>query len=130
MRPRCTQLLSTESMSPSSLSLSRRTFLGRSAAALGGVALIGGFPSILTGAPITKTLKIALVGCGGRGSGAANQALTADPNVELVALVDVVEDQVENALKNLQTKHPEKTKNVKKIVGLDGIDKLLKEDVD
>jgi myo-inositol 2-dehydrogenase / D-chiro-inositol 1-dehydrogenase len=117
-------------MSPSSLSLSRRTFLGRSAAAVGGVALIGGFPSILSGAPITKTLKIALVGCGGRGSGAANQALKADPNVELVALVDVVEDQVNNSLKNLQSQHPEKTKNVKKIVGLDGIDQLLKEDVD
>lgn len=112
------------------VSLTRRSFLGNSAAAFGGAALIGSFPNILRGAPVTKTLKIALVGCGGRGSGAANQALKADSNNELVAVVDVIEEQAENGLKNLQSQHPEKTKNVKKIVGLDGIDRLLTEDVD
>lgn len=117
-------------MLASSLSLTRRHFLGSSAAALGGVALVGGFPSILRGAPITKTLKIALVGCGGRGSGAANQALKADSNVELVAVADVIEDQARKSLENLKTQHAEKTKNTKVFVGLDSIDQLLKEDVD
>ena len=35
-----------------------------------------------------KKLKLAIVGCGGRGSGAAVQALTADDNVDLVAMAD------------------------------------------
>ena len=37
-----------------------------------------------------NTLKVGLVGCGGRGTGAAAQALTADPNTELVAMADAV----------------------------------------
>src|SRR5688572_31950378 len=116
-------------MPDSSHPLSRRHFLGTSAVAVGGAALIGGFPSILQGAPITKTLKIALVGCGGRGSGAANQALKADQNVELVALADIAEDVIDKSLENLRASHADKTKNTKKFIGLDAIDQVLKEDV-
>ncbi|MEM8712206.1 MAG: Gfo/Idh/MocA family oxidoreductase, partial [Planctomycetota bacterium] len=50
----------------------------------------------------TKILKVGLIGCGGRGSGAATNALRADPNVKLVALGDVFEDQLEKALTNLK----------------------------
>ncbi len=39
-----------------------------------------------------KKLKIALVGCGGRGTGAAIQALNADENVQLVAMADAFEE--------------------------------------
>jgi predicted dehydrogenase len=44
------------------------------------------------------TIRVGLVGCGGRGSGAAQQALAADPNTKLVALGDTFPDQVTNAL--------------------------------
>jgi predicted dehydrogenase len=107
-------------------SLPRRSFLGQSAA----LAVAASFPAIMRGEPNSKKLKIALVGCGGRGSGAANQALTADSNCELAYLADIAEDQADNALKNLTAKHPEKTKNAQKFIGLDAIDKVCASDAD
>jgi predicted dehydrogenase len=47
-------------------------------------------------------LKVGLVGCGGRGTGAAAQALTADSQVKLVAVGDVFAPQIENALGSLK----------------------------
>ncbi len=49
-----------------------------------------------------KRLKLALVGCGGRGSGAAVQALTADENVDLVAMADAFADRIESSLMGIQ----------------------------
>ena len=42
-------------------------------------------------------LRVGLIGCGGRGTGAAAQALRADKNVKLVALGDVFEDKLQKA---------------------------------
>ena len=55
----------------------------------------------------TDEIKIALVGCGGRGSGAANQALSTYPlgPVKLVAMADVHEDRLKGALSNLEKRH-------------------------
>ena len=47
------------------------------------------------------TLKIGLVGCGGRGTGAAAQALNADKNVKLVAMGDAFADRLDGSLANL-----------------------------
>ena len=47
----------------------------------------------------SKKLKLVVVGCGGRGTGAAVQALRADKDVELVAMADAFGDKVENSLK-------------------------------
>ena len=47
------------------------------------------------------TLKIALIGCGGRGTGAARQALMTAGNVKLVALADAFQDRLDNSLKSL-----------------------------
>lgn len=49
-----------------------------------------------------NTLKVGLIGCGGRGTGAAAQALNADPNTELVAMGDAFTDRLESSLKNLK----------------------------
>lgn len=57
-----------------------------------------------------KKLKLALVGCGGRGSGAAVQALTADENVELVAMADAFGDRLEKSLTSIQNTLTEKRK--------------------
>ena len=46
-------------------------------------------------------LKVGLIGCGGRGTGAANQALQADENVRLVAMGDAFEDRLQLSLKTL-----------------------------
>ena len=48
------------------------------------------------------TLKVGLVGCGGRGTGAAAQALQADANVKLVALGDAFTDRLQTSLATLQ----------------------------
>jgi predicted dehydrogenase len=84
-------------MNPSFLS-SRRRFL----ASAGATAAFAGFPSVLKAQGDSKApLKVGLIGCGGRGTGAANQALSADPNVKLWAVGDVFAPQAEASLKHL-----------------------------
>jgi predicted dehydrogenase len=74
---------------------SRRGFLKATAAgALAGAALL----SNAHAAGKDDTLKIALIGCGGRGTGAAAQALTADGNTRLVAMADAFEDRLKEHL--------------------------------
>jgi myo-inositol 2-dehydrogenase/D-chiro-inositol 1-dehydrogenase len=112
---------------------SRRSFLQNSA--LAGSALLAGLPLIgraQSAQAKSGPLKVALVGCGGRGTGAAQQALAADSQVQLTALGDVFSDRLETAHKNLRAIHPDKVKvdDAGKFVGLDAIDKVLASDVD
>ena len=55
----------------------------------------------------SDTLKVGLVGCGGRGSGAALNALTADNNAKLVAMADAFADQVQLSLPRLKKAKPD-----------------------
>jgi len=78
----------------------RRSFLKTTAAA-GALASAAIFRSgVFAGE--TNTLKIGLVGCGGRGTGAAADALQADPNVQLVAMGDAFADHITAKLGPLQ----------------------------
>ena len=79
----------------------RREFLKASTAAAAGTALAG---AIATRAYAggDDVLRVGMIGCGGRGSGAARQALNADKNVKLVALADAFSDRLEAGLKNLK----------------------------
>ena len=61
--------------------LKRRKFF-RNAGTLAGAASLS-FPHIAKSAPNKSPLKLGLIGCGGRGTGAANQALSADKDVTL-----------------------------------------------
>lgn len=54
------------------------------------------------------SIKLALVGCGGRGSGAANQALNAGEDVKLVAMADVDPDRLLSSLSSLRKLHPDR----------------------
>src|SRR6476620_8401732 len=76
--------------------ISRRGFLGTSAAAAATLAVA---PNVHAGG--TDVLRVGLVGCGGRGTGAARQALKADPNVELVAMADAFTDRIGQSLATL-----------------------------
>jgi len=111
---------------------SRREFL--KASALVGSALAA--PSILPGSLFAKentdTLRVGLIGCGGRGSGAASQALNADPNVVLTAMGDAFEDQLQKSLQGLQKQLPDKVKVTpeKCFVGLDAYQKVINSGVD
>src|SRR3989442_5868702 len=88
-------------------STSRRDFLKTSAAVVvGGVVAAPFILSSRAGAAVnSETLKIGLIGCGGRGSGAANQALNADKNVALTAVADAFEDRLNVGLQSLQKEH-------------------------
>jgi len=74
---------------------SRREFLKGTTAAAAGIALAGGL-SIARSAHAaggTEELKIALIGCGGRGQGAVDNCLSACENVKLIAVADAFADR-------------------------------------
>jgi predicted dehydrogenase len=105
---------------------SRREFL-KTAAAATALASTLSFPGITRGADTADKLKVGLIGCGGRGNGAANQALTADSNCELHAMGDVFEDKLKIGLESLKKLQPEKV-NVpaeRQFVGLDAYKKVI-----
>ena len=80
----------------------RREFLGTSSLAAG-AALLGGLSIAQSAhAGTDDTIKVGLIGCGGRGTGAATQALSADKNVKLIAMGDAFEDSLQASLKNLE----------------------------
>jgi predicted dehydrogenase len=79
---------------------SRRAFLRQSGGALAGAALTSAFPLGIHAAE-THTIKIALVGCGGRGTGAAANALSTRGPTKLWAVADAFQDRLESSLKQL-----------------------------
>jgi predicted dehydrogenase len=82
--------------------LTRRQFLHHSGlAVLGGSLAANTFAAPAPGAK-GDLLRIGLIGCGGRGTGAAAQALTADPNTRLVAMSDGFADRIESSLATLR----------------------------
>lgn len=79
-----------------------------------------------------ETLRIGLVGCGGRGTGAASQALGADYNAKIVAMADVDAKQIEGSIASLAQKFPDRVdvQPDKKFIGLDAYQKLIDSGVD
>ena len=114
----------------------RRDFLKSSSAAIGGaLAASLPFPSATSAAGNSDKLKIGFVGCGGRGTGAASQALHADSNVELYAMADVFEDKLDKSLESLRKQFPDNPAkfNVSKdrqFIGLDAYQKVINSGVD
>lgn len=111
--------------------VNRRMFVQTTGAALMAATVIPAWargPKPKTGN--SDTLKVGLIGCGGRGSGAALQATKADPNVILYAMADLFEDRLNESLENLQKENPDKIKVAHKFVGFDAYARLLETDVD
>src|SRR5690606_31995027 len=82
--------------------LSRRRFLKNSGLALAGMSLLPNERLFAAGTSNAQEIRVGLIGCGGRGTGAAIQALNADPNVKITALGDVFEDRLEESLNALR----------------------------
>ena len=103
------------------MSTSRREFLAASAIAAATA------PSLYAAGD--DLLKVGLIGCGERGTGAAVQALKADKNVKLVAMADAFEDRLESSLKNLLSKkdvaHKVDVKPDAKFIGFDGYKEVI-----
>lgn len=89
----------------------RRTFCKQTVAATTGI-LASTLPlDAMSNVYDNKKLKLALIGCGGRGSGAAVQALTADDKVELYAMADAFRDRIDSSLNGIK-EHFDGSKNI------------------
>ncbi len=81
--------------------MDRRRFVQAGAvAAIGGIGL-DALPLRAVPAPSKTPIRIGLIGCGGRGTGAAVQALSTDQDVQLVAMADAFADRLEDSYRNL-----------------------------
>ena len=128
-------------MKPDKPDVSRRAFIGSVTAAgaaavyaggtrLQGQTAPGGKQTTVTPrAPDGPLLKAGLIGCGGRGCGAAANFLDAGSNLQIVALADLFEDRVTEARRLLKEKGQDIPES-RCYTGFDGYQKLLASDVD
>ena len=76
-----------------------------------------------------RKLKLAVIGCGGRGTGAVIQALKADKDVELVSMADAFKDNLENSLKSILKEFEGiikvKVKEKNRFIGFDAYKKAI-----
>ncbi|MCP4194873.1 MAG: Gfo/Idh/MocA family oxidoreductase [Planctomycetaceae bacterium] len=90
-----------ENDSPAS---SRRQFMRQTSAGIATGALVGSLASSqMVHAAGEETIKVGLVGCGGRGSGAAINAMHADENMKLTVMADLFEDRLQRSRRNIRT---------------------------
>ncbi len=78
----------------------------------------------------SDVIKVALIGCGGRGTGAAVQALSTKQNVQLVAMADAFKDRLDDSYKNIlealeNNKNRLQVKEENKFVGFDAYKKAI-----
>lgn len=106
---------------------SRRAFLKTSAGILSAAAL--GSMAVARGAHAagSDVLKVGLIGAGGRGSGAAANALAGDPGARLVAMCDIFEDIVRGSRDRLKEIKPDQVAvdDDHLFVGFDGFQKVI-----
>lgn len=106
---------------------SRRDFMRNTAAVGAGLAMSNASNAFAAGG---GEIKVGLIGCGGRGSGAASQALsTGNKNVVLWAMGDAHKDRLDLAYTSLSSKHADMVKvpDERKFLGLDAYEKVIKE---
>ena len=112
-------------------SLSRRRFLQQATAA-GGAVMASSSLARRVHAAGNDGFRVGLIGCGGRGSGAAANAMNAGKDVKLVAMADIFDDHLQGARERLKAMYPEQfvVDNDHCFVGFDGYQKLINSDVD
>jgi myo-inositol 2-dehydrogenase/D-chiro-inositol 1-dehydrogenase len=87
--------------------LDRRSFI-RSSAALAGAGLVSQLPISGAYADGSDAIKLAIIGCGGRGTGAAFDAIATGANIKIVAMADAFLDRLEESYGKLLERFPEK----------------------
>jgi myo-inositol 2-dehydrogenase / D-chiro-inositol 1-dehydrogenase len=94
--------------------LSRRSFMRKSTGVAGGATAFTIIKSELVRGAGNEKLKAGLVGCGARGTEAAQQLLHGNENVELIAMGDIFEDRLEKSLGEIRnSKYPNIAEKVK-----------------
>jgi predicted dehydrogenase len=125
-------------------SISRRNFLGRAATVgVAGVIVpsiitscsrdtkkVVAVPAMLDQAPDGPVLKAGVIGCGGRGTGAAINFLNAGPNLQIVALCDTFKDRVDACRAKILEEHKQDVPIENCFVGFDGYQKVIDAGVD
>jgi predicted dehydrogenase len=125
-------------------SISRRNFLGK--AAVAGVAgviaptiitscaretrKVVAVPNFLDQAPDGPVLKAGVIGCGGRGTGAAINFLSAGPNLQITALADTFQDRIDNCRAEIKKEKGQDVPVENCFVGFDAYQKVLDSGVD
>jgi len=132
-------------MEKSNENLSRRKFIGNTAAigALGAIGISSivtacsdvkkvkiTIPAPLDIAPDGPTLKAGLIGCGDRGKGAALNFLNAGPNLEITALGDLFQDQIDKTKSTLKEKKDIEIVDENCFLGFDSYEKVIDSGVD
>jgi len=114
-------------MSNDTINEGRRNFVKTSAAAVAAGTLLSGLPINAFGASPQGEIRIGLVGCGGRGTGAAYEALKASPSVKLVALGETFEDRLNAAYELLKSTFGNQVDvpDANKFVGFDAYQKVI-----
>src|SRR5271168_1319515 len=111
------------------MSTSRRDFLKSSAALTGAALTLSQVPFVH--AVGNDLLRIGLIGCGSRGTGAAKQALQADKNVKLVAMGDAFRDRLDSSLETILKDEKVAGKvavpDARRFVGFDAYTKVIAE---
>ena len=87
-------------------------------------------PELLDQAPDGKVLKAGLIGCGGRGTGAAINFLDAGPNLQITALGDVFQDKIDNCRAELKKERNVEITDENCFVGFDSFEKVIDSGVD
>lgn len=112
---------------------SRRDFLKTSTTAAAGASLVSSLSAVQAAhTSYDETVRIGMIGCGGRCTGAAGQAMNTEGPTKLVAMCDAFDDRLQSSLKTLKRRHKEKVDVPKErqFVGFDGYKALLDSDID
>src|ERR1700712_3735839 len=113
-------------------SQSRREFVKQTSLLAGGTIALPIFSKANFFAGSSDVIKIAMVGCGGRGTGAIVQALSTKQNVQLVAMADAFRDRLDSSYKNIEEALKEngldkrlQVKEENKFIGFDAYKKAI-----
>ena len=90
--------MSEQNKTNTSTALNRRSFIKSASVAAAGSAVLTNFPFVQTShAAAVDSIRMGLIGCGGRGTDAVGNALASAPNVKIVAVADIFESQTKAA---------------------------------
>ncbi len=105
---------------------SRRDFLKQTGSLVAASAVVGAVAA-RSYADDDSTVKLALIGCGGRGTGAAINALNTKGSTELSAMADVFDDRLKGSLNRLKRSHKDKLAVMpdRAFIGFDGYKKAI-----
>ncbi len=125
--------LSGEGQSKTGKSTSRRDFIKKSSLLVAGGTVASNLNIARAAHPYgSDTIKVGLVGCGGRGTGAAAQAMNTKGKVELVAMADAFGDRLQSSYRTLVGQHKDKVTVTadQQFVGFDAYKNIMESDAD